>query len=191
VGQLRTIHRQADISDRQHKIMVRQADIAERAMTRPDEPYVLVQSHEFLQPTRARSAAWPPTAFYAIIFHGKTPATLRGIYDRLLFCETLPPPGEVEFDSAFPNTIHRDSSIKEDHADMTLDAARTMEDEIFERSDTTKSYFLVGRIVYDDIFGQQHEFGYCYNASAHGGIGNPHGGAAYNYRRIRKPEARI
>jgi hypothetical protein len=45
--------------------------------------------------------------------------------------------------------------------------------------------------VFDDIFGHQHEFGFCYNAPTRGGMGNPHGGAAYNYRRIRSPNERI
>jgi hypothetical protein len=137
------------------------------------------------------SPAPPPAATYTLEFHGKTPARLRAVYDRLFFGGAPPPPAEIELDAAFPNTIQRDGSVREDYAQMALASAQSMEEEIVERTSSTRCYFLIAKVVFDDIFGQQHEFGFCYNALMRGGVGNTHGGTAYNYRRIRSPNERI
>jgi hypothetical protein len=170
----------------QHKIMERQADIAEQAMTISDWPYALVESHFFQNPTNFDAASWPPSATYTIVFRGRTPAVFHTIEDILIFEESLPEISNVRLNTAHPNIIRYDGDIWEDSASMTLEIALPIQRDLFGITACTKNYFLIGRATYDDVFGNQHVLAFCYRGNRHGGRGAVDGGIKYNYHRTDK-----
>lgn len=176
----------SDIHERLTQLTERQVDTAERAMTISDWPHVLVRNVFFQAPVTVHSAAWPPAAVYEYVFMARTPAILRSVQDILLFQDSLPQLSEIDLGAVYHDEIMEDGSTKADGVQMTMEMARPMEEEIFCRADSAKSYYLIGRVVFDDIFDHTHEMVFCYHADREGGRGAIAGGPAYNYRHTRK-----
>ena len=126
-----------------------------------------------------------------MVVFGKSPAVIRAIYEKFVFSESAP-------------LLPRDSQLPWRHPDRFIESGQGWEQSI-AISDTEREakamwtspenlqhkYFYVTRIIYDDVFGNQHELGFCYCAPATGGAGLKYGGAEYNFHRQRKEEERF
>jgi hypothetical protein len=200
--------RQADIADATRKLIdqqqailreqadisARQADISERATTVADEPRLIVQRANFMTlRSHQKDSEGRVAVNYEIQVVGKTPAILRAEFEDLVFAKELPRKADrnhgwivqhrvVEPDDKWDPYIHYPEEITEE-----IDNAMRG----FDPYKRDWKFFLIGRWVYDDIFGRQHEYGFCFYAGRGGGLGLPYGGAEYNYRRERKQEEQI
>jgi hypothetical protein len=174
------------ISRQQREIMSRQADTAEQAMTIGDWPHALVKTPFIRSPVTSHSATWPPSAIYECAFKGRTPAILRSVQDTIIFRDSLPLLSEIELGAVYHDQIVEDGSVRTEETQMAMDVARLSEEEMFCRTESMKSYYVIGRVVYDDLFGHTHELIFCYQSDRQGGRGAIAGGTAYNYRCTRK-----
>jgi hypothetical protein len=68
--------------------------------------------------------------------------------------------------------------------EVKLGRGYTVEDMDAIRRDQ-KSFFLIGRVIYEDIFGNEHDVGFCGRCGKTSGATQPYGGTAYNYRATR------
>lgn len=172
---------------RQTRIANRQAEISKQAMTIGQWPFLFVDSHRFIMPWERAPESTIPSCEFSAKVHGSSPAILRRFYGILAFGEAVPPapnPIDLGWDildiRRLPGTVW----------DGTTQYRGDMEHLSGPRANQSM-LFLVGVFVYDDLFGNQHEMGFCYVAGRHGGQGMIHGGANYNYHRLRKPDERI
>jgi hypothetical protein len=182
----------SQIHERLTTLTEQQTSIAERAMTRADWPYIILKKHAFRTPISRGAASFPPSVEYTLGLHGKTPIILRAVYDAVVFAESIPRIPDSKPGWVYIDEICYAGDSREDEAQWDGDVQDTVcREEMDGQRRTKKVYFLIGRWVYDDVFENQHEFGFCYQCGRLGGRGTPYGGAAYNYRRVRKPEERI
>lgn len=178
--------------DRQREIMARQAEIQARAMTITEEPKLILSSLKFLTPFGDECAGI--AAEYGILIAGKTKPDLVAYFHEIYLAEFLPRQPDQNQGWNFVSALDRE-------AVYISETVRNV-DELSEADVDFLKYgrgahsdkrqlFLVARWVYNDIFGNQHEYGFCYRGGRKGGPGLPYGGAVYNYRRIRKPEEQL
>jgi len=157
--------------------------IAEDSLTIAKWPYLYIKSPVFITPLGGSSASDPPVFEYWMVVFGESPAFIRRLYQKLVFSIDVPAPA----DEREPNWETPDWFIKQGDGwerqitpiDMS-DGARTA---WRSSQSANKKYYFVGCVIYDDVFGNQHELGFCYWAPRAGGPGIKCGGAKYNYSR--------
>jgi hypothetical protein len=196
-GQYRIYKSQLRISHKLARISSRQADIAEQAMTVTKQPQAFVKNVTFM--VRGGNPLGPdiPSAQCVVGFIGETPATV-------IFTSIIIEFGQhAGFDGNIHNAIISTSThFVEEHKLIALTASLFNIDEItrsrirgspgeFDPKSNLWTFFLRGLVVFNDVFGFQHEFGFCYRGYRGGGRGDIHGGQDHNYRRIRKSGERL
>jgi hypothetical protein len=167
-----------------------QRDLAKRAMTIVDEPRFVVRDVEFIIPAINRSAS---SIFCVCKIQniGRTPAFIRAEFKNFLLEDELPrqplktTPDHPSFATVATGfcteiTAYLGGSEEE------IAAIRAP-----VHANDKRQFFVVARLIYDDVFGNQHEWGFCYRTGRRGGAYIPHGGPTNNYRRLRKPEEHI
>jgi hypothetical protein len=188
VFQARIYGRQAAIMADQSTLIARQAEISERGLTITQWPYAYVSSHEFVTPIQISKDANPPTVDYTISFYGVSPAIIRAVYEDFIIAPELPKVPDKDQRGWFrPDQIRNPGKDVWSHR-IIYDGSK---DDYTGMKTNKYLYFFIGRIIYDDLFGNQHLVGFCYQAVRGGGFGRIYGGATYNYRRLQKDEERI
>jgi hypothetical protein len=173
----------------------RAAKIAERALTELEVPFIGLK---ILDPgiTVDFTVNQPILSIgerirFCFTNYGRTPATLMGLKTDLRTCRAgnLPVPiWESEFAKRYPPGVlvgaDRDSApstryLKRSLSDEEIDAIR----------DQTADLFLIGRLRYDDIFGNRYLMGFCAVFDKESGGFLMKGDKRYNYKEKRKPRS--
>jgi hypothetical protein len=182
---------QVKILNRQTGIMDRQASLTEQALTIAQWPYYYIDQQRFITPISQPAASTVVQFTYRATVHGASPAMIRAVYGQLIFDKSVPasPPRKV---------IWRVSHGVQQAGFVLDETIRWEGSEIIfspqERATARaagKWLYAIGCIVYDDLFGNQHEFCFCYRGAIGGGWGMRAGGDAYNYHRLRSDDERV
>lgn len=177
----------------QHKIMERQTEIADQMRTGAFWPHLVVEEPRFDTLVSTNDAgARRPTATYTLRSVGGKTVILKSLRQQIIFDTSMP----RKIDPQAPWPVTYQPMHEGDFSIQTADYLEEVTVEVDREMRglgriTRKRFFLVIEIVCEDVFGQQHEFGWCFHGSRRGGPGLPYGGTIYNYRRIRKPAERI
>ena len=179
---------------RQARISARQTVISELSMTIGKQPQIYVDDVLFtIWTSDNRTLLSLFNVTYNIYVVGDTPAIFRSVGENLFFL--VHPPEEP------PLSDWTDPYVRENGEHISrvigLEATDDMNREIQGRNFSldpkpkAREFFLIGRVVFDDVFGNQHELGFCFSSSRYGGRGRIYGGSKHNYRRIRHGKERI
>lgn len=84
------------------------------------------------------------------------------------------------FDLGYSDIRMNDGLIRE----IGLDASGNL---VSSTASHDRYFFMSGRVIFEDVFGHQHEYGFCRRVNRSGGSGHVYGGNNRNYRRERKP----
>lgn len=190
-GTLLALFVQCVIFARQEAAMRRTTELAEDAMTIAKWPYLYVKNPEFITPLGGSRASQPPVVEYWMVVFGESHAVIRRLYQKLVFSENIPPPAspdEAEWETS-DHFIKQTQGwerqvVVSDISDAACDSWRSPQS-------TRKKYYFVGCVIYDDVFGNQHELAFCYWAPRAGGAGFKYGGSKYNYHRRRREDDRV
>ncbi len=170
---------------RQVTVMRQQAEISRRQMTIAEEPVLFAQNFAFNNVVGSENGPLRPNATYDLRAIGKTPAVLRARYRRFEIADSLPraPDRSLAWDPVYTvldgSTTYHDAVLAEDGSDIVEARRRRMQ------------WFVVAVWVYEDVWGQQHDYAFCFHSGLRGDASMPYGGDAYNYRRLRKAEDRL
>ncbi len=173
--------RQASID--QGRQTERSLRISEDSLTIAKWPYLYIKDPVFITPLGGSRASSPPVFEYWMVVFGESPAVIRRLYQKLAFSVDIPTAAdEREHNWETPDWFIKQGDGWQRQAspiDMS-DGARAAWS---SPQSANKKYYFVGCVIYDDVFGNQHELGFCYWAPRAGGAGIKCGGTEYNYSR--------
>jgi hypothetical protein len=175
--------RQVDVSERQAGISQSQADISERGLTIAEQPFVVVEDVKY-ERLYANSPVekFPPSIRYGLKVYGRTPATLCLLYEEFVFAKQLNAKAAYHGSGVTPLNVKltADDLPYQRKAEPT---SPVTDDELRQTGPSTGWFFLIGRVIYEDVFGNEHDYGFCRQCGVKPGPAMPYGGAEYNYRR--------
>lgn len=169
---------------------IRSVDIAETGV----RPIVIprIVSAKSVYPGIKSAAAHIPYLRFCWANYGKSPAFLREANFEIRLFSELPQgrewlkptkrvdqtviPGETDGDDASALRCALDRPLTEQEAQQI----RAKLTEATQRSGIAARFFFIGNVVYDDVFGNTHETGFCMKIFADG-TQAMRGGSAYNY----------
>lgn len=189
IGQWLVFSRQAGIAETQNELIAGQIEISRQAITIARQPQIYVHQTS-LNIWNGPALHEVFTARATLMVVGETPASFRFLSEELLFAQRLPAVRPVFQGFRDPHVRNGGESLSRETA--LFPSERVLN--VIRQSGTEGrawSFFIVGTAIFDDIFGNQHEFLYCYRFGVNGGLGRIHGGEDYNRRRIIPPDERI
>ena len=171
---------QRGLIQEQAAISKRQVEISERSLTISEWPYLFMQKQHFITPWSNTPVFGFTRAEYVIEIHGDSPAIIRQISENMFFEEHLPTATSENSKSwLVVDQIYKPGETWS----SSVQCNRHITDS--ELCSPKRYFFLTLVIIYDDLFGHQHEMACAYRTVASGGSGFICGGAEYNYHRIR------
>ena len=179
------------LTSREQGILTNRAiEISRQGLTIAQWPFYYIDEQRFFTPISRPTPAACVQFSYKATIHGASPAMVRAIYGELIFDTTVPPIPPIKRTWRVAHGLHKfgfglDQTIAWDGGDIIT----TPQDRAKARA-AGKWLFAIGCIVYDDLFGNQHEFAFCYRGALGGGWGIRAGGEAYNYHRLRSDSER-
>jgi hypothetical protein len=174
----------------QGKLTRRSIDIAEQSMTIGQWPFLYIKDQRFMTPFSRPSASHCPQFEFSVLMYGQSPAIIRATSLALFFDTQIPRDAMRGRGWRWTSGVmHPTESTQLSISWEGPEIIATVQDRAKARA-AGKWFYAVGRIVYDDLFGNQHEFGFCYQGAIGGGWGARAGGRTYNYGRLRTEEER-
>jgi hypothetical protein len=158
------------VTDRQAKLTRRSADIAERALTELEAPFLGLKVTEpgfgaaWISKDRCRITKTYNGLTFCFVNYGRTPAVLLELHDRLQICGKGEMP-DLEWKPAergkpYPyGVLIGPDKPSADSFRLFEDFIKKEEFESFEKEES--DFFLVGRLRYRDIFNRISEMGFC------------------------------
>lgn len=172
-------------SREQGRLTQRAIEISDKGLTIAQWPHFYIDEQRFTTPISRPHPSATVQFTYRAAIHGQSPAMIRAVY------------GEIVFDTRVPVTPQRRKHWRVTHGvqrdgfglEQTIfwegeDIITTPQERAAARA-AGKWLYAIGCIIYDDLFGNQYEFEFCYRGALGGGWGIRDGGQAYNYHRLR------
>jgi hypothetical protein len=168
----------------------RALDISDRALTIAQWPRFYIEAQRFVTPISRPDPSVVVQFHYTPVVNGTSPAMIRAVYGELIFDRTVPirPPEKKLW-----KVIH---GVQKDGFGNPLMISWDGENILSTQADRVTArklnmwIYAIGCIVFDDLFGNQHEFSFCYKGAIGGGWGIRAGGDNYNYHRRRSDAER-
>ncbi|MDR3462135.1 MAG: hypothetical protein P4L76_07465 [Beijerinckiaceae bacterium] len=171
--------------------LTRQAlDISDRALTISQWPRFYVDEQRFITPVSRPTPSVLPQFEYRSVFYGDSPAFVRAVYGELIFDKSIPSKPPLKKAWRIVHGIQTKGFGLPDSIVWDGDEVVTTPEACAKARHEGKWFYAIGCIVFDDLFGNQHEFGFCYRGAIGGGWGMRAGGKPYNYQRLRNEDER-
>ncbi len=169
----------------QGKLTERAIEISDRALTIAQWPYLYITAQNFVTPATRPAPSSNPQFQYTVTVHGESPAIIRAVYEELVLQKSTPVKPLRKSGWRFAHDTKSKGEGWKGSMYWTGGEVISSPQEMHQARVAGKQYYAIGCIIYDDLFGNQHEFGFCYRGTLGGGLGARAGGRAYNYQRLR------
>lgn len=162
------------------------------AMVNANIPYITPEAKEAAFKAAVGDQPFRPSQYYCFKNYGNSPATIVAFHDYLCLVESLPPepvyPPHAIGEQTREIVLGIGQESRKFPCGLVIDIGNWKEWRITETElrefETSRNFYLIGRVIYDDVFGWRHTKNYCWRLTLKGDHVSvrPDGGIPYNRR---------